>query len=129
MNDTDRTVTQDTERPIPLRGRRYPVPPAARRTKAPARTGSTARQALDVPGGAGAAVRHVTQHKLTERRKQVLRFLHDYSQRNGWAASYNEIGAQFGITWKVAKNDLQALQKLDFIEYAGNRCIKVLRLP
>ena len=48
---------------------------------------------------------------LTERQAQVLSFLYDFKETNGYAPSYREIAARFGFSSKAAYDHIKALQK------------------
>ncbi len=67
--------------------------------------------------------------KLTERRKQILKFCHKYSECKGWAASHEEIAEHCATDYQAVVRDLEALALRGSIEYEGSRQIKVLELP
>lgn len=48
---------------------------------------------------------------LTERQAQVLSYLYDFKETNGYAPSYREIAARFGFSSKAAYDHIKALQK------------------
>jgi SOS-response transcriptional repressor LexA len=67
--------------------------------------------------------------RLTERRKQILKFLHHYAECHGWAASIEEVAKEVGASHFTAQRELGILDKLDYIVFEGSRQIKVLQLP
>jgi Mn-dependent DtxR family transcriptional regulator len=67
--------------------------------------------------------------RLSERRKDILKFCHKYAECKGWAVSIQEIAKEFEITYHSAEYDLQQLDKLNYLIFEGSRQIKVLCLP
>ncbi len=68
--------------------------------------------------------------KLTERRKAILRFCHEYATTNGWAASHKEIMLGCNLKWRSQlDSDMVALYDMGYIDWKGTRQIKVLYLP
>jgi SOS-response transcriptional repressor LexA len=68
--------------------------------------------------------------KLTERRKAILQFCHEYAVANGWAASLSEITEACHIGARAATlRNINALADMGYMEYKGSRQLKVLWLP
>jgi hypothetical protein len=73
--------------------------------------------------------RTLERPQLTERRKQIVKFCHEFAVCHGWAASISEISTHIHALYNDVRYDLRALDAMGYIVYAGDRQIRVLWLP
>lgn len=66
---------------------------------------------------------------FTERRRTVLRFCHEYIEKNGWVPKLVEIREACNVSKASLYRDLFALVELGYIDYFGPQRMRVLRLP
>lgn len=59
--------------------------------------------------------------ELTERQRNILRFLADYAKSNGYPPTVREIGGHFMILWAAARRHLQAIEKKGYIRINPSR--------
>lgn len=69
------------------------------------------------------------QPKLTERRKKIILYCHEYIKIHTWAPSVKEIAEHCKASYSLTLYDLQKLDQMGYIEFQGQRKIKVLYLP
>jgi len=53
---------------------------------------------------------------LTEKQKNILKFLKEYAQKRGYPPTVREIGERFGILWAAARMHLKAIERKGFIK-------------
>jgi len=65
---------------------------------------------------------------ITDRQKEVLTFISDFSEENGFPPTVREIGDHFGISLRAVQDHIAALQKKGFLSQTQkrSRSIKVL---
>lgn len=57
---------------------------------------------------------------LTERQLEIVRFIEQYFDENGYAPSLRDIGGKFGFSAKAAYDHLRALEKKGVVKTANN---------
>lgn len=70
------------------------------------------------------------KNKLTDRQEEILRFIHDFKEENGYPPTLREIGKKFGISSTFGvKRHLDALVKKGYLHIESNasRGISFLR--
>ena len=69
--------------------------------------------------------------KITERQKEVLTYISNYTEENSYPPTVREISDHFGISLKAIQDHITALQKKGFLSQSQNRSrsIRVLSDP
>ncbi|MDD4412664.1 MAG: transcriptional repressor LexA [Patescibacteria group bacterium] len=69
--------------------------------------------------------------KLTKRQRQVLDFIADFDDANGYAPSYREIGIHFGLSSPATIHEhVKSLEEKGFLKYEPNmaRSVEIVKL-
>lgn len=68
---------------------------------------------------------------LTDRQAEILAFIQDYWNENGFSPALRDIGIMFGITFRSVQDHLKAIQKKGYIRKTPGiaRSIVILKQP
>ena len=66
--------------------------------------------------------------RITEKQRQVLSFIHEYMEQNGYSPAIRDVATAFDCSVKGAYDHVVALEKKDLINRAKNRSRSILLL-
>lgn len=69
--------------------------------------------------------------EITERQKDVLKFIIKYKQENGFSPTFRDIESGMNINVKAARDHVVALRNKNYLKFSENksRSIVVLKMP